>query len=114
VEKNEDLQTALDSLKIVNMKIEDLNRNLEQKVNDRTKELQIKNERLVQYAFMNAHMLRGPLCRIKGLSLLRKMASTNDSDREVIEDMMEKSIDELDKITTDIQGVIATNEQSLP
>jgi hypothetical protein len=111
-EKNSDLQSALDSLKIVNVKIEDLNRNLEQKVNDRTKELQVKNEKLVQYAFMNAHMLRGPICRIKGLYNLKKIDTTDASDRVLIEDMMEKSIDELEKITEDIQNVITTNETS--
>jgi hypothetical protein len=108
--KNADLQTALDSLKIVNMKIEDLNRNLEEKVSDRTKELQVKNEKLVQYAFINAHILRGPLCRIKGLYNLKKIDTALESDRALIEDMMEKSIDELSKITEDIQNVIATNE----
>jgi hypothetical protein len=44
-----------------------INDNLEAMVDDRTLEVENKNRSLAEYAFINAHMLRGPLCRIIGL-----------------------------------------------
>ncbi|HLZ16673.1 MAG TPA: hypothetical protein VKQ08_06520 [Cyclobacteriaceae bacterium] len=44
-----------------------INDNLEAMVADRIREVEGKNRALAEYAFINAHMLRGPLCRIIGL-----------------------------------------------
>jgi signal transduction histidine kinase len=44
-----------------------INDNLESIVRERTKESERRTRELSEYAFINAHMLRGPLCRIIGL-----------------------------------------------
>jgi glucan phosphoethanolaminetransferase (alkaline phosphatase superfamily) len=44
-----------------------INDNLESMAEERTREVENKNRELAEYAFINAHMLRGPLCRIIGL-----------------------------------------------
>jgi signal transduction histidine kinase len=44
-----------------------INENLESMVEERAREVENKNRSLSEYAFINAHMLRGPLCRIIGL-----------------------------------------------
>jgi signal transduction histidine kinase len=44
-----------------------INENLEVLVADRTREVENQNKALTEFAFINAHMLRGPLCRIIGL-----------------------------------------------
>jgi signal transduction histidine kinase len=44
-----------------------INENLEAMVEERALQIGNKNSSLAEYAFINAHMLRGPLCRIIGL-----------------------------------------------
>jgi len=44
-----------------------INENLETMVDERARDVENKNKALAEYAFINAHMLRGPLCRIIGL-----------------------------------------------
>lgn len=113
VQKNADLQRALDEVTAVNGKMEHMNRNLEQIVKSRTRELQEKNDRLFHYAFVNAHMLRGPLCRIKGLHMLRPLIKDNEIEIKQVDRMMDKSIEDLDKITADIQSIVSVAEQQL-
>lgn len=50
-----------------------INENLEALIENRTREVETKNNNLSEYAFINAHMLRGPLCRIMGvINLMEK------------------------------------------
>jgi signal transduction histidine kinase len=41
--------------------------NLEELVAERGQQIELKNKELAEYAFINAHLLRAPLCRILGL-----------------------------------------------
>ena len=108
--KNDELKQAVISLEKVNKRVEDLNKNLEMKVWERTKELEIKNEQLMQYAYMNAHKLRGPFCRIKGLVILKEMVSKSDSAEEkLINSMLLESLEELDDVTNKIQHAVGPN-----
>lgn len=52
--QNEELMQAQDNLN-------DLNKDLERKVNERTAKIQNQNQILIQYSFTNAHHLRGPV-----------------------------------------------------
>lgn len=50
-----------------------INENLEALVAQRVEEIEKRNKELAEYAFINAHMLRAPVCRIIGLiSLMEK------------------------------------------
>jgi light-regulated signal transduction histidine kinase (bacteriophytochrome) len=51
-------------------KVQGVNYFLEEKVAQRTENLKQRNERLREYAFFNAHHLRGPVANILGLIYL--------------------------------------------
>ena len=60
VEQNRELATREEETRAIN-------ENLEVLVRERTREVEAQNQALAEYAFINAHMLRGPVCRIIGL-----------------------------------------------
>jgi len=78
--------------------IEYLNGSLEQKVLERTEELNAMNKQLLDFAFINAHEIRGPVCRLLGL---RNLLSLTGKPEEIIDlaKLMGTSIQELDEIT---------------
>jgi GAF domain-containing protein len=47
--------------------IDTINQSLEARIKERTQKLEWQNQQLAEYTFINAHHLRGPLCRIIGL-----------------------------------------------
>ncbi len=109
-EKNRELEKVVTSLQEINQHVEYLNKTLEHKVIERTKELRLKNEKLVQYAHINAHLLRGPFCRVKGLVMLRNALNTPVEEEKEINDLLMLSLDELDEVTIKIQRAVETNE----
>lgn len=106
VQKNFELETAVYSLGLINRQMEDLNKNLESKVSERTHQLRLHSEKLLRFAFINAHQLRGPFCRIKGLIMLRNTISRPTGEEETINTMLMESLDELDGITTKLQRTV--------
>jgi light-regulated signal transduction histidine kinase (bacteriophytochrome) len=56
-------------------------------VRERTHELEVQNEKLTEYDFINSHLLRAPLARILGLADLLCLENTSVSDRELIESL---------------------------
>jgi signal transduction histidine kinase len=68
-------------LKSLNESLKSLNDHLEEKVKDRTRELQHKNEKLAEYTFINAHQLRAPVATVLGLcNLLNYDHEVEDKD----------------------------------
>ncbi len=70
-----------------NTKLMGIARNLDQQVQDRTKELSVsnnllveKNKELDQFIYKSAHDLRGPIARFKGLSQLIQMEYDQNND----------------------------------
>jgi signal transduction histidine kinase len=61
------------------VEIERVNANLEALVDQRTKTIQEKNEVLTEYAYFNAHQIRGPLARILGLISVLDLEFSRDS-----------------------------------
>jgi len=78
--------------------IEQVNESLEQKIADRTATLNHLNAKLAQIAYTNAHIIRGPICRLVGLSNLLKMID-DAGERKIVLGYVAASIDELDAIT---------------
>jgi hypothetical protein len=78
--------------------ITEINGSLEKKVKERTILLNERNKQLTDFAFTNAHHVRGPICRLLGLQNL--LAITNDeAEVRKIAEYMTLSVDELDTIT---------------
>ncbi len=89
--------------------IEELNESLEEKVSQRTAELKIKNQQLAEFAFINAHKIRGPVCRLLGLNNL--ILQTKDLEEMiVIKEYLSASIKELDEITRQATKLLEDND----
>lgn len=110
-QKNAELERAVTSLQQANKNVEELNKNLEGKVKQRTAELKLKNEKLVQYAHINSHLLRGPFCRVKGLIVLRNAISKPGGEEDKINELLMHSLDELDEVTIKLQRAVEVNEE---
>ncbi|MEO1050856.1 MAG: PAS domain S-box protein [Bacteroidota bacterium] len=98
---------ADDKLKRVNSKLANLNEQLEQKVFERSEEIIRQNEKLTNYAYYNAHKLRGPLARLLGLVNLVRSEYVSS---EELPDVMKKIEDaglELDDIVKEINKILA-------
>jgi tetratricopeptide (TPR) repeat protein len=65
--KQEEIMRQSEELRTSNLEIEKINANLEFQVRTRTKKIKDQNELLTEYAYFNAHQVRGPLARILGL-----------------------------------------------
>ncbi len=102
-----------DSKKLIEEQKEELNtinQNLEELVFHRTSELGEQNEKLRQYAFFNAHLLRGPFCRIQGLIQLQDLTDARSDEGMKIKAKLNESIEELDTRIREIQKLVATKE----
>jgi PAS domain S-box-containing protein len=87
-----------------NKEIRDINANLEKRVHERTKNLEEKNIQLAEYAYINSHLLRGPMCSILGLVHL--METNLNKDHEDIVMHMKKSSEELNNVVNKISEAI--------
>ncbi|MEL7004488.1 MAG: triple tyrosine motif-containing protein, partial [Bacteroidota bacterium] len=96
-EKNEKLMLQSEQIFTINEKLEDT-------VNERTHQLQEQNSILVEYAFINSHELRGPICRILGL--LELIGKTNDEEKEKIIAMIRTTGIELDEVSRSINSML--------
>jgi signal transduction histidine kinase len=97
-EQNQELATRQEETRAIND-------NLEAMVDERAQQVEAKNQELAEYAFINAHMLRGPLCRIIGLiNLMEK-----EPEQYPINQLAELKIiaQEIDQRVKEINSVIS-------
>jgi tetratricopeptide (TPR) repeat protein len=94
---NENNKHARKALQALNLEINKLNESLEEKVQARTEEIRMQNQKLMEYAFFTAHEVRGPLARILGLVELVKVKELNHEREEIIS-RLQVSANELDEI----------------
>ncbi len=87
--------------------ITSINESLEEQVNQRTLRLSVQNDKLREYAYFNAHKVRGPLARILGMVQLFR---NNYHDKEDIIIKIEKSAMELDEVVKDINKRLSESE----
>lgn len=83
-----------------NRQIARMNEALEERVIQRTEELEDQNKKLMEYAFINSHVLRGPVSRILGLISLFDHAKAMEVSEIV--DLLKKSGEELDMVVKKI------------
>jgi len=84
-EKNSEINTQKLAIEMqatalikLNEDLQELNRNLEVRIDQRTQQLTIQNQRLIEYAFVNAHKLRAPISSILGLINLMDQATPEE------------------------------------
>jgi len=71
-----------------------VNHHLEEIIDERTKDLQIKNKKLSDYSSYLSHQIRGPIATLKGLMNLEKEGLVDND--ECIK-MMDKCVSEIDE-----------------
>ena len=97
--QNEELQQSQENLS-------ELNNHLEQLVEDRTNKIKEQNERLIRYAYANAHHLRGPVARLLGLIQVSKMET--NLDYKFLFDRIQEQTIELDEVVKGINRELQT------
>jgi len=70
-----------------------INHHLEEIIDERTKDLQVKNKKLSEYSSYLSHQIRGPIATLKGLLNLEREGLVDE--HECIR-MMNKSVSEID------------------
>lgn len=113
------IDKLLDRLTLANRQIElqkeeltAINETLEATVRLRTTRIEEQNKKLRDHAFYNAHILRGPFCRIKGLLLLQSLPGTTH-DGPIISRYLASAVDELNAVISEIQKIVADDEASM-
>lgn len=96
IEKSYEIEAQNEELLQGQENLSQLNNHLEQKVAERTYQLENQNQRLVRYAFSNAHHLRGPVARLLGLIYLSKLESATDFPE--LFDKIEEQAKEIDEV----------------
>jgi signal transduction histidine kinase len=105
ITQSEELQSLNESLKALNIHLED-------KVIERTKELQLKNEKLAEYTFINGHQLRAPVASMLGLCNL--LDYTNELDeKEIIIHKLKNEVKILDTTIKEIRFKLETDQTIL-
>ncbi len=104
ISKRSDIDKINEELKRSNQEIQNINQNLENHVKERTKTLESQNMQLSEYAYINAHLLRGPLCSILGLVNLLEINKSKNIDSLLFH--MKKSSNELKKVVDKISEAI--------
>ncbi len=84
IDKNESQRFQLIEQNIeleqMNTVVDSANKQLEKQVLIRTKGLAEANKTLTEYSFYNAHLIKGPFCRIKGLMMLKSLHAVDDNE----------------------------------
>ncbi|OKS85189.1 PAS domain S-box protein [Mucilaginibacter polytrichastri] len=75
-----------------------------------TKTIQIKNEKLIEIAHMQSHVVRVPLANIMGLSDLIMQIAKTDAEKELF-DHLDYSVKQLDKV---LKSIVTNAEDILP
>lgn len=104
--QRKEILVQAEKLKVLNDSLQNVNVGLEGKVQDRTRELEIKNKKLEEYTFINAHKLRAPVATILGLIQLLDYKDMIES--EIVLAALKKTSIELDMA---IKGIRAKLEQ---
>lgn len=110
--QNDVIVQKSEELSIANKKLAHINENLDHLIKEKTSQLVLKNKKLIDYSFLNAHALRGPLARILGLVNLIRMQKQDSETTRLIE-MLEVSSKELDTVVHKINKIVENDDVDL-
>lgn len=88
------IESQAEALLILNEELQDLNKSLESRIDERTKQIFNQNKKLAEYTFVNAHKLRAPVASILGLINLFDQA--DESEQEMILEYLKTCSEQLD------------------
>jgi tetratricopeptide (TPR) repeat protein len=106
---NLEINQKNEQLEAVNRDISQINENLEEMVKKRTEKAFEQNERLLRYAFINSHEIRGPLARILGLLYLIKLED-NSIQRHKSFRLLDEATNELDDVIKQTSKLLEDEE----
>lgn len=93
------------------LELQEMNNKLEKLIDEKTKHLRLQNKVLKQYAFSNAHDVRGPLARLMGLMYLKDIDANLDP--ELLLDKIAFELNDLnnivDSLTNSLNDHIVTD-----
>ncbi|MCC5929052.1 MAG: hypothetical protein JJU28_07385 [Cyclobacteriaceae bacterium] len=114
IEKNEEIEIQNERLHQQQEEIHLINENLEDRIQQRTQKLKELNRKLEKYAYINSHILRAPICRIKGLYYLLEIdpryQTTNSN--EIIQHLKSAG-SELDRVMEQINTALDKNDREV-
>ncbi len=84
----------------LNEELKALNRSLESRIEERTRQLSLQNQKLTEYAFFNAHKLRAPVASILGL--INLLDDGLEKDTQAIIKHLRTCGEQLDSVTRQI------------
>lgn len=84
----------------LNEELQELNKNLEARITERTSQLTVQNQRLTEYTFINAHKLRAPVASILGL--INLLHQVTPEEREAILGHLKTCGEQLDTIIREV------------
>lgn len=100
--QKEELWEQAINLANANDEIRSMNINLERLVEEKTLRILQQSERLIKYAFQNAHNVRGPLARLMGLVGILRIKEIDSAEVPFILNEIEKASAELDAVIKEI------------
>jgi tetratricopeptide (TPR) repeat protein len=106
-ENRDEIKEQAEELITLNQQLSDLNRTLEDKILERTKLLEVQNEKLAHYAFINAHKLRAPVASILGLINVKELSRNGELDLIILENLKLSA----EKLDMEIKNIRATLEE---
>jgi PAS domain S-box-containing protein len=100
----EDIKTEMEQRKKVEVEINKLNNELEQRVNERTAQLEAANKELQAFAYSVSHDLRAPLRAIDGFSkfVLEDYGTKLDSEGKRLLGLIRSNTQKMDQLIVDI------------
>jgi tetratricopeptide (TPR) repeat protein len=110
--QKEEIESQALKLKSLNDQLHDMNRSLEDRIEERTHLLRKQNEKLAEYAHANAHHLRAPIVSILGLLNLIEKIELSEDDQVLIRHLQKCGRD-LDRITREISKNLEEEESKL-
>lgn len=95
---NEELMQQAEQIQHTNDEIQAIRDNLQAKVIERTEKLEAENKKLLEYSFINAHLVRAPMANIIGITQL------NSENADFVE--IKEGIEHMDQVVRKIANVL--------